>query len=541
MAPEERFAPEKAEADLMRRRAAAIAKRLRGEWTFQTPVAERETVNEMSTREDGTVDREAAARRAEGRASATDQYSKGYGKLSGISREEIAEIRSRGPKRGDDGEYVPTTQSEPAVPSRSRETYQAPAKLGKPFATEEHEKGEWRRNYPVEVRTEYRRGEDQEAIKLGVDEVAEVTDAGAKPTKRLTRSDAPLGVDTSGAEGGTYGGSEAGHEIFAMDTKGDIYATDPKLKRNAQGRPVLEPDASGRPVLKKTHHSSLVHGEDVIGAGEIEVKKGIVTDVTDLSGHYLPSPAQMADTVSEMEAQGVPMIDPDTQKRATVKLKGHQKATGKKTEMTFETFSQTGGNVEQIQRKQRVTDELEGVARKPEVRPPGAAGPSAPGRPDGAYMTVEEFEQEREEDRQARISDPKELLSEAKRRRKAADEEAAQKRAAVAADDDDAYYLEDSDDEDEDSEDEDEDEDSDDEEDEEEEDSTTAARSPLRVEDIEEYRPDEDDDADSEGSNSYTSTADQGSTRYDTPGSAARTDDVYEDTLPIDPADREQS
>jgi hypothetical protein len=45
-----------------------------------------------------------------------------------------------------------------------------------------------------------------------------------------------------------------------------------------------------------THHSSLLAGDPVVGAGEIEVRYGKLVAMTDQSGHYRPT-AEMNDQV----------------------------------------------------------------------------------------------------------------------------------------------------------------------------------------------------------------------------------------------------
>jgi hypothetical protein len=49
----------------------------------------------------------------------------------------------------------------------------------------------------------------------------------------------------------------------------------------------------GEHVEKTFHHSSLLSGSPVKGAGELMVKDGKLLKVSDRSGHYLPGPEHM--------------------------------------------------------------------------------------------------------------------------------------------------------------------------------------------------------------------------------------------------------
>jgi hypothetical protein len=83
--------------------------------------------------------------------------------------------------------------------------------------------------------------------------------------------------------------------IYVMDEKGNIYAS--KQERG------------------KIHHSSILAGEPVAGAGEIEVYKGELQYINRGSGHYEPTPEMLQQTVDELRANGLRfgdwVIDPD--------------------------------------------------------------------------------------------------------------------------------------------------------------------------------------------------------------------------------------
>lgn len=91
--------------------------------------------------------------------------------------------------------------------------------------------------------------------------------------------------DTSSADT-VWGGADGGRAIFVMDKNGNLYAS------NYQGR-------------GEFHHSSLLAGGEVAGAGEIRVDNGRIVDMTDKSGHYQPSADLNDNAVDELRRQGL--------------------------------------------------------------------------------------------------------------------------------------------------------------------------------------------------------------------------------------------
>src|SRR5206468_5809204 len=81
-------------------------------------------------------------------------------------------------------------------------------------------------------------------------------------------------LDTSAAATAHSGGGRA---IFVMDGHGNLYVS-------------LDQQVG------YLHHSSLLAGSDVVGAGEVEVRGGKLVAMTDASGHYRPL-AEMNDRV----------------------------------------------------------------------------------------------------------------------------------------------------------------------------------------------------------------------------------------------------
>ena len=98
-------------------------------------------------------------------------------------------------------------------------------------------------------------------------------------------------LDTSGASTVHTGGEGKG--IFVMDKSGNLYVS-------------LEHSVG------QLHHSSLLAGSDVAGAGEIQVDSGSLKVLTDKSGHYKPSSAMNDRVINELQSQGA-NLSPDFQ------------------------------------------------------------------------------------------------------------------------------------------------------------------------------------------------------------------------------------
>ncbi len=77
--------------------------------------------------------------------------------------------------------------------------------------------------------------------------------------------------DTTAASTHWSGGGRA---MFVMDRHGNFYA-------------------SVDHEVGRLHHSSFLGGNPVAGAGELEVRDGVVRVVTRKSGHYMPTPEML--------------------------------------------------------------------------------------------------------------------------------------------------------------------------------------------------------------------------------------------------------
>lgn len=81
---------------------------------------------------------------------------------------------------------------------------------------------------------------------------------------------------------------DEGRAIFVMDRDGNLYAS--KVQR-----------------VGRIHHSSLLAGDSVVGAGELRVEDGTLNLISRKSGHYQPTTEQIEQVLLELERQGLPM------------------------------------------------------------------------------------------------------------------------------------------------------------------------------------------------------------------------------------------
>ena len=80
--------------------------------------------------------------------------------------------------------------------------------------------------------------------------------------------------------------SGRGRAIFVMDAHGGLYA-------------------SKRHIVGQFHHSSLGQGRPVAGAGELEVRDGLMVALTDHSSHYCPPRRCTEQVLRELRERGV--------------------------------------------------------------------------------------------------------------------------------------------------------------------------------------------------------------------------------------------
>lgn len=105
---------------------------------------------------------------------------------------------------------------------------------------------------------------------------------------RLYKASDGTPFDTSAARTHWSGQGKA---IFVMDGNGNLYATT-------------------KQEVGRIHHSSMLGGEPVAGAGEIEVRNGTLVGMTDQSGHYQPEAVTNDRALQSLRDQGL-TPDPD--------------------------------------------------------------------------------------------------------------------------------------------------------------------------------------------------------------------------------------
>ncbi|MBI4865269.1 MAG: hypothetical protein HY815_34150, partial [Candidatus Riflebacteria bacterium] len=118
--------------------------------------------------------------------------------------------------------------------------------------------------------------------------------AAEREAYRLTIRDGKL-YDSAGRLFDTTRGNSVwgnGRAIFVMDEQGNLFA-------------------SNMHEVGKFHHSSLLAGQPVSAAGELEVRNGVLRRITDQSGHYRPRLPFMEQAVNRLEQLGVDMSTVD--------------------------------------------------------------------------------------------------------------------------------------------------------------------------------------------------------------------------------------
>jgi hypothetical protein len=104
---------------------------------------------------------------------------------------------------------------------------------------------------------------------------------------RLRQASSGELFDTTDAEAWHSGGERA---IFVMDGNGNLYA-------------------SNNPQVGHLHHSSLLAGQHVAGAGELKVVDGRLVEMTDKSGHYRPTAETNDQALDALRSQGLRTSD----------------------------------------------------------------------------------------------------------------------------------------------------------------------------------------------------------------------------------------
>jgi hypothetical protein len=161
-------------------------------------------------------------------------------------------------------------EGDPVPPPRSGGDLPADAELPGLFRGENDPANPERAFYPDTVH--YMSPAEREEHRLFVD-----ADGNLRSASDGRRYDTSAGVTAW---------SGRGRAIFVMDGSGNLYAT---LDQR----------------VGHTHHSSLLGGEPVVGAGEIEVRDGRLIAMTDQSGHYQPTASMNDRALRSLRDQGL--------------------------------------------------------------------------------------------------------------------------------------------------------------------------------------------------------------------------------------------
>ena len=132
-------------------------------------------------------------------------------------------------------------------------------------------------------------------------------------------------LDTMGALESATVGAKADRHIFTMNALGEFHTMDAVKENTDRSKRVHdqrkqdlkdlqdtpEHQASLRNMqlssMERIHHSTFNAGDDIAGAGELQVRDGQVELISDASGHYKPGSKQMVQTVQHMENNNVPI------------------------------------------------------------------------------------------------------------------------------------------------------------------------------------------------------------------------------------------
>ncbi|QTH40519.1 hypothetical protein J4772_23400 [Cohnella sp. LGH] len=132
-------------------------------------------------------------------------------------------------------------------------------------------------------------------------------------------------LDTMGALESSTVGAKADRHIFTMNALGEFHSMD-AVKENSdrskrvhdqrkqdlkdlKDKPQLQAELRNMqlPSMERIHHSTFNAGDDIAGAGELQVRDGQVELLSDASGHYKPGSKQMVQTVQQLEKNNVPI------------------------------------------------------------------------------------------------------------------------------------------------------------------------------------------------------------------------------------------
>jgi hypothetical protein len=189
--------------------------------------------------------------------------------------------------------------------------------LGEKYKDEDKKLG-WR----TETMNEQKLVADTNDPKI-MEKMREATWQTTKYFTEAERENAKLHIKADGTVQGHLPQDQAGKPTerlgYVMDPAGQLHQFEPSAPQRATKK-VIDPQTNQEKVvpvgafdpaknrlvykMEATHHSSVLAGAPVAGAGELAVKQGKITTVTNFSGHYKPSTAALMQTVEQLLKQG---------------------------------------------------------------------------------------------------------------------------------------------------------------------------------------------------------------------------------------------
>lgn len=220
-----------------------------------------------------------------------------------------------------------------------------------------------------------------------------------KTPEKQARTKATIGAGglLEDASGQIVDSAELGEHGFVMSGAGDVHLFDQWDHKavSADGETVTESRVHPKNVVfngdgstlsgqkaEVVHHTTPLGGAAVAGAGTITAERGILSKLTDQSGHYAPEGEYTHQAVAALAAQGAAMerqvttADGETgTKSMTVGLTGHkpwiadynrgakpgEQMKEGELELPYQAFLTSGGNEAQMRLKSTVGDWIKGT------------------------------------------------------------------------------------------------------------------------------------------------------------------------------------
>jgi hypothetical protein len=121
----------------------------------------------------------------------------------------------------------------------------------------------------------------------------------------LTGNDGKL-LDTSKSTMPVGMSRDEGRNIFVMGADGKMRSLDVGSEFH-RINPNVSDDSNQWSDAERVHHSTMLAGNDVMAAGEMEVDQGQLRMMSNRSGHYRPPVAALHQAVSQLDRSGVEM------------------------------------------------------------------------------------------------------------------------------------------------------------------------------------------------------------------------------------------